>query len=61
MQTVYIPGDSLAFKAVVDAHYADNTIELTNVDGKNRWVVTREDGVKYIIRPQECEHEHINS
>jgi len=52
METVYIEGDAAAFKVFTDAHYADNTIELRNIDGKNRWVIKREDGTEYIVRPE---------
>ncbi len=51
LEIVYIEGDFLAFKAFIDARYADNTVELVGIDGKNRWVITREDGTKYIARP----------
>lgn len=48
----YIEGDSLAFKAFIDAHYANKTVELLDIEGHKRWVVTEEDGTKYIARPQ---------
>jgi hypothetical protein len=47
----YIQGDSFAFKAFTDA----NNAVLTNIEGKNRWVVLREDGTKYIARPQDAQ------
>lgn len=50
METIYIEGD---FRAFVDERYKDGSIELVGVEGKNRWVVTREDGTKYIVRPNE--------
>ncbi len=54
METIYIKGDSLAFKAFVDEHYKDSSIKLRNIDGHNRWVVTEKDGTEYIARPEEC-------
>jgi hypothetical protein len=54
METIYIKGDSLAFKAFVDEHYKDNTISLRNIDGHNRWVVTNDDGTEFIARPWEA-------
>jgi len=52
METIYIEGDSLAFKAFIDAQ--GGKAELTNVEGHNRWVIEREDGSKYIARPEEA-------
>lgn len=52
LEIVYIPGDSFAFKAFIDSHYADNTVELRGINGKNRWVITRPDGTEYIARPE---------
>lgn len=52
MKTVYIAGDSQAFKVFIDAHYATKTVELKNIEGHNRWVVTEEDGTEYIARPE---------
>lgn len=50
MDIVYVPGDSVAFKFYVDLHKG----ELVNIDGHNRWVITLEDGTKYIARPEEA-------
>lgn len=61
MEIVYIPGDSFAFKTFVDEHYADSTVQLENIEGHNRWVVTKEDGTKYIVRPEECEPRSVMS
>lgn len=52
LDIIYIEGDGLAFKAFIDEHYKDNTVELVGIDGKNRWVITRPDGSKYIARPE---------
>lgn len=52
METIYIEGDSMAFKAFIDAHYKDNTVELRNIRGRNRWVIKREDGSEYVARPE---------
>ena len=54
LEVVYIPGDAMAFKAFIDAHYADNTVELRGIGGKNRWVIKREDGSEYVARPEEA-------
>lgn len=54
LEIIYIPGDSFAFKAFIDEHYKDKTVELVGIDGKNRWVITRPDGTKYIARPESC-------
>lgn len=61
MEIIYIQGDSIAFKAFIDEHYADKSVELTAVDGHQRWVVTREDGTKYIARPEEAKPHAENS
>lgn len=57
METIFIEGDAMAFKAFIDEHYTDHTAELVGIDGKNRWVITREDGTKYIVRPSEFKPE----
>lgn len=49
METVYIQGD---FKEFIDTLYEKGAVSLENVEGKNRWVVTRDDGTKYIARPE---------
>lgn len=51
METIYIEGDSFAFKAFIDAQ--GSHAELRGIDGKNRWVITRDDGSEYIARPSE--------
>lgn len=51
MEIVYISGDSAAFKTFIDEHYKSDTVELRNIEGKNRWVVTRADGSQYVARP----------
>lgn len=51
MEIIYIEGDSLAFKKFI--HDQGDKAELKGIDGKNRWVITREDGSKYIARPEE--------
>ena len=48
----YISGDSLAFVTHIKS-LGDKAI-LSNVDGHFRWVVTREDGTRYIARPEEA-------
>lgn len=54
MEIIYIEGDAIAFKAFIDECYAKKCVELVGIDGKNRWVITREDGTKYIARPQDA-------
>lgn len=54
IETVYIEGDAAAFKAFIDAHYATGTVALRGIEGKSRWVVTREDGTEFVARPWEC-------
>jgi hypothetical protein len=54
MEVIFIEGDATAFKVFIDAHYADNTVELRNVDGWNCWVIKREDGTEYVAWP-ECD------
>ena len=54
METIYIAGNHLAFKAYIDEHYKNGTVQLENIEGHNRWVVTQEDGTKIIVRPEEC-------
>jgi hypothetical protein len=50
METKYIGSNSVEFKAYTDEHKA----ELRAIDGHFRWVITREDGTEYIVRPLEC-------
>lgn len=52
METIYIKGDSLAFKAFIDEHYKDGTVELRAIDGFNRWVIKNADGTEFIARPE---------
>lgn len=48
METIYVPDEEYVFfiKSLKD------TAVLTGVEGKMRWVVTREDGTQYICRPE---------
>ncbi len=50
MEIIYIEGDSLAFKAFIDAQ--GTNASLRGIDGKNRWVIKREDGSEYVARPE---------
>lgn len=55
MEIIYIEGNAIAFKKFIDEHYfaVPRRAELAGIEGKNRWVITREDGNKYIARPWE--------
>lgn len=50
METIYIPGSDLDFVGFIKKQKP--AAELTNIEGKARWVITREDGTKYIARPE---------
>lgn len=58
MEIIYIEGDNLAFKAFI--HGLGDKAELLGIDGHFRWVVTREDGTKYIARPIEIKPDEKN-
>ena len=47
----YIPGNSADF--VVFVQGLKDKAQLKSVDGKFRWVITRDDGTEYIARPEE--------
>ncbi len=49
METIYIPDGE--YVAYIKSLMADGNAELTNVDGKNRWVCEI-DGIKKIVRPE---------
>lgn len=52
METKYIEGDSLAFvKFIKDL---GDKATWASIDGHARWIVTEEDGTKYIARPIEA-------
>lgn len=55
METIYIKGGSSDF--VVFIKSLGDKAELQGIDGKFRWVVTREDGTQYIARPEEANPE----
>ncbi len=40
-------------------HAAGDKATLENIDGFNRWIITGENGVKYIVRPKP-QDEHAN-
>jgi len=48
METNYIPAVDFA---VFIKSLPEDRVELVNIDGFNRWVVTNDDGTKYIVRP----------
>lgn len=51
MEIEYIPGSSPDF--VVFVKSLGNKAQLKGIDGKFRWVITRDDGTEYIARPEE--------
>lgn len=50
LETEYIKGNDADF--VVFIQRLKDKAELKNIGGKFRWIVEREDGSKYIARPQ---------
>jgi len=54
METVYVPGDSIAFRNFIRGHTIGKRANLKAIDGHFRWVITREDGTEYIARPEEA-------
>lgn len=50
LETIYIPGNDADF--VVFIQGLRDKAALKSIDGKFRWLVEREDGSKYIARPQ---------
>ena len=50
METIYIKGNNTDYVLFVQG--LKDKAELTNIDGHARWVVTRDDGTKYIARPE---------
>jgi hypothetical protein len=59
LETIWLPDDKL--KPYVDEAMAAGRIELANVGGFNRWVVTAENGVQYMVRPESAKNEHKNT
>lgn len=49
----YVPGGTAEF--VIYIKSLGESAQVTSVDGKMRWVVTREDGSRFVARPQETE------
>ncbi len=48
----YIKGNSVEYVLFIQG--LKDKAELKSVDGHARWVVTREDGSKYIARPEDA-------
>ncbi len=46
----YIEGNDIDYVLFIQG--VKDKAELTNIDGHARWVVTRDDGSKYIARPE---------
>lgn len=44
----YVPAEDF----VIIARGRDEKRDIVNVDGKMRWVFTKEDGTQYILRPE---------
>jgi hypothetical protein len=55
METIFIKGNSADF--VVFIQGLGDKAELRGIDGKFRWVVTRDDGTEYVARPEESNPE----
>lgn len=53
METVYIKGNDAEYVLFIKS-LKDKAV-LTNIEGHARWVVTREDGTKYIARPESAQ------
>lgn len=49
METIFVPTKDFR-KHIWDA---GDRATLESVEGKNRWVITREDGTRYIARPKD--------
>ncbi len=54
LEIIYIPGDGIAFQNFIAAQGRGVNANLTTIDGNMRWVITREDGTRYIARPEEA-------
>jgi hypothetical protein len=50
METILIPGEGPDFVAFI--HGQNDKARIEAIEGKFRWVITREDGTEYIARPQ---------
>lgn len=50
LETEYIKGNDVDF--VVFIQRLKDKAALKGIDGKFRWIVTRDDGTKYIARPE---------
>lgn len=59
MEIVYIPGNDTEY--VIFIQNLKEKATLTSIDGKQRWVVTRDDGTKYIARPESSKEEDEQS
>ncbi len=51
LEIEYVPGKSPDFVVYIQA--LGDKAELSSVEGHARWVVTREDGTKFIARPED--------
>ncbi len=55
LETEYIPGNDADF--VVFVQSLKDKAQLKGIDGHFRWVIEREDGTKYIARPNSSKDE----
>ena len=52
LETVYIEGMGADFVVFIQSQ--GDKAQLSTIDGHARWIVTREDGTRYICRPIEA-------
>ena len=59
LETVYVPGAGPDFVVYIQSF--KTKAQLTSIDGRARWVITKKDGTQYIARPAsiklEIDHE----
>lgn len=51
LETEYVPGTATDF--IIFIQSLGDKANMKSIDGHARWVITREDGTKYIARPHE--------
>lgn len=54
----YVPGTNLDFVQAIRGLKEQDRAVLSNVGGHFRWVVTKEDGTKVVMRPEESNEQH---
>lgn len=55
METIYIEGNDTDF--VLFIQNLGGKAEFTSIDGHARWIITKDDGTKYIARPKSAKKE----